>query len=739
MYKNFKWKVLLIVAIVAFSLWKIYPPEKQITLGLDLQGGMHIVMKVDLNKVPEAARKDATDRAVEIIRNRIDELGVKEPSITKQGSDHIVIQLPGITDRKRALEVVGRTAHLEFKEVAFQQDLIYRALKGEIPEGYELKELKEEEGQAGEKLLLKSESLLTGDKLTNAGVSFDQGSFGQPIVTLEFNKEGAQAFADLTGKAVGDFRTDGIPRRIAILLDGSLRSAPQVRERIPNGKAIIQGRFSFQEASDLSLVLRAGALPAPVYLEEERTVGPTLGKDSIDDGIRACVIGLLLVFVGMAVYYMMCGFIADFALILNFIILLAGLSMFHAALTMPGIAGLILSLGMAVDANVLIFERMREELALGKKSRAVVAAGYHKAFSTIFDSNLTTLISAILLFWFGTGPIRGFAVTLSLGLIISMFTSLVVTRVIFDWMTRKKEINIRMLHLVGVPKFNYMKFRGWAYLASGLIIVVGLAVFYMRGTGNFGVDFSGGSLEQVKFKQDVDLGKLRSALGQAGIEGVQIQNFGEAQLHEVIIRTPKIMTDPVDKVLSGLVGAGNYDVLRVESVGPSVGSDLRKKALWASLWALAAISIYVGFRYKLSFGFCAILSLLHDALMTVGLYAISGREMNLTFIAAVLTIVGYSINDTIVTYDRIRENLRLMRKMPFVDLVNLSINQTLGRTIITTGMTLLVVIALFFFGGSVINDFAFALLVGIISGAYSTVFIAVTSVVDFQRLQQKLS
>ncbi len=734
MNKYFKWKVLLIVALVAFSIWKIYPPEKEITLGLDLQGGMHIVMKVDVDKVPESLRKDATDRAVEVIRNRIDEFGVKEPQISKQGSDHIVIQLPGVTDRRRALEILGRTAHLEFKMVAHEQNLIDEALKGQIPAGYELKELKEEEGRPAEKLLLKSEAVLSGDKLTNAGVSFDQGSFGQPIVTLEFNEEGARLFDEMTSKAVSDFRMDGTPRRIAILLDGTLRSAPQVRERIPNGRAIIQGQFSYQDASDLSLVLRAGALPAPVYVEEERTVGPTLGKDSIDSGIRACVVGLLLVFTAMAVYYLWNGLIANFALMLNLLLILAGLSLFNASLTMPGIAGLILSLGMAVDANVLIFERMREELALGKKSRAVIAAGYHKAFSAIFDSNITTLITALLLFKFGTGPIRGFAVTLSLGIISSMFTALFVTRVIYDWITRRKEINIRMLQLIGVPKFDYMKWRYWAYLASTLVIVGGLLVFYMRGANNFGVDFAGGSLVQVKFKEAMDLGQVRSAMSSAGVSGAQLQNFGEPGLHEIIIRTPQIATDKIENVLTDLVGTGNFETLRVETVGPSVGSDLRKKAFWASVWALIAMCVYVGFRFKINYGFCAVLALFHDAAVTVGIYAISGREMNLTFIAAILTIIGYSINDTIVIYDRIRENLKVMRKLPFVDQVNLSLNQTLSRTILTSGVTLLVVIALFIFGGEVINDFAFAMLVGMISGTYSTIFIATPALVDLHKL-----
>jgi len=731
MNKYYKWKVLLIIAIVAFGIWKIVPPEEKITLGLDLQGGMHVVMKVDLEQVPETGREDATDRAVEVIRNRIDEFGVKEPSISKQGVDQIIIQLPGVTDRKRALEIIGKTAHLEFKRVAHQQELLDQALQGNVPEGYFLKELVEGDGLGSEKILLEKDTFLNGDTLVNAGVSFDQGSFGQPIVTLEFNEDGAKAFDEATAKASSDFRLDGIPRRIAILLDGTLRSAPQVRERIPSGKAIIQGNFDYDTASDLALVLRAGALPAPVYVEEERTVGPTLGKDSIESGIKASLIGLFLVLLAMLVYYRINGLVANVALVLNLLLLIAGLSLFNASLTLPGIAGIILAIGMAVDANVLIYERMREELDLGKSARAVISAGYNKALSTILDSNITTLITALLLFRFGTGPIRGFAITLSLGIIVSMFTALFVTRLIFDTLNRKKEIKMSMLKIVGVPKFDYFKLKHIAYGVSAVLIVGGLLFFYNRGADNFGVDFQGGTLVQVKFNQAMDTGQIRDALTAGGVEGSQIQDFGDPGMNEIIIRTPDIDTDGIEEVLINMVGKTDFSIERVETVGPAVGADLRSKALWASIWALLAMGVYVSFRFRFNFAVCAAIALLHDAAFTVGLYSISGREMNLTFIAAILTIIGYSLNDTIVIFDRIRENMKLLRKMSFSALVNLSLNQTLARTVITSGLTLLAVLALYFFGGEVINDFAFAILVGVVVGTYSSLFIAAPLAADF--------
>ncbi len=730
MNKYYKWKVLLIVAIVALSIWKISPPSEKINLGLDLQGGMHVVMKVDLEKVPELAREDATDRAVEVIRNRIDEFGVKEPSVSKQGVDQIIIQLPGVSDRKRALEIIGKTAHLEFRMVAHEQALIDQALGGEIPEGYEIKELSRGKGLGSEKLLLEKDSFLSGDKLVNAGVSFDQGSLGQPIVTLEFNDEGAKTFDQATAKASGDFRVDGIPRRIAIILDGALRSAPQVRERIPNGRAIVQGQFTYEDASDLALVLRAGALPAPVYVEEERTVGATLGQDSIEKGIRACFVGLVLVLVAMFAYYFINGAVANVALILNLLFLIAGLSLFNASLTLPGIAGIILAMGMAVDSNVLIYERMREELKLGKGARAVIASGYNKALSTILDSNITTLITALLLFRFGTGPIRGFAVTLSLGIIVSMFTALFVTRAIFDFISKKQDLKIKMLELVGVPSFNYIKWRHIAYGVSSVVIVCGLLFFFNRGSDNFGVDFSGGSLVQVKFAEPTDMGAIRSALKEGGVEGSQIQNFGDSSLNEIIVRTPQMNPEEVEASLKALVGDDQVEIMRVERVGPAVGADLRQKAMWASIWALIAMGVYVSFRFRFQFAVCAAVALFHDAAITVGLYSLSGREMNLTFIAAILTIIGYSLNDTIVIFDRVRENMRLLKKMTFSDLINLSLNQTLSRTIITSGLTLLAVIALYVFGGEVINDFAFAILIGVVVGTYSSVFIAAPLAAD---------
>ncbi|MBU1864394.1 MAG: protein translocase subunit SecD [Candidatus Omnitrophica bacterium] len=759
MHKNFKWKVVLIIGIVAFLLWKIYPPQEKISLGLDLQGGMHLVLQVELDKIPEEARKDAVARAVEVIRNRIDEFGVREPSIQPQGVDKIIIQLPGITDRKRALDIIGRTAHLEFRLVAENSVLSEavkkkgaeekgadeekvdgdtketKALEVVVPEGYEFKTLVHDKRNE-ETLLLEKKPILTGDKLVTAGVQFDTSGFGQPVVSLTFDKEGGSIFSDVTQEALRKFRSDGNPRRLAIVLDGKICSAPQMKQHIPSGKAVIEGNFNYDEASDLALILRAGALPAPVIVAEERSVGPTLGQDSITKGIKSTLCGFAAVILIIAVYYLLCGMVAIFALLLNIVIIMGSLACFGAALTLPGIAGIILTIGMSVDANVLVFERIREELKTGKTTRSAISSGYHRAFGTILDANITTLIPALLLFYFGTGPIKGFAVTLSIGLVSSMFTALFVTRVIFDFLTReRRELNLKMLSLFSSePNVNFVSKRFIAFGISIIIIAVGLISFFMRGEKNYGIDFTGGMLEQIKFHQEIDIGSVRNAFHERGIFDVHIQTFGDRNSNEIIVRTKGDTEEIVEQALETIAGKGNYEVLRVERVGPAVGSDLRQKAIKSIIFALIAILMYVGWRFRsVSYGVAAIIALFHDVLIAVGMLALTGREISLPIIAALLTIVGYSLNDTIVIFDRIREDVKLMKKSTFVDVVNKSINQTLARTILTSLTTLIVVVFLFIFGGQVINDFAFTLLVGIIVGTYSSVYIASPLIIGWGR------
>ncbi len=723
---SLKWRWPLIIVVLGVALLYAVPPfdmtwggvkhEGKIKLGLDLRGGMHLILRVDTSKLPENAKYDAVARAIEIVRNRIDQFGVAEPSIQAEGIDRIVIQLPGVTDRQRALDMVGKTALLEFKLVSDNAEKLKDASAGKTVEGAKL--YKDEEGRD---LLLEDTTLLTGKYITNAKVDF--GQYGEPVVDLEFNGDGAKLFSDVTG--------NNVQRRLAIVLDDKVQSAPVINERIPSGRAQISGHFNADQASDLAITLRAGALPAPIVIENDATVGPSLGKDSVQQGIRATLIGLGAVVLFMAVYYLFSGLVANFALLLNVIIILAAMSYFHGTLSLPGIAGIVLTIGMAVDANVLIFERIREEQALKKPVLASLQAGYHKAFATILDSNITTLITALILYFMGSGPIRGFALTLSIGLMASMFTGVFVTRAIFDLMMAKGALKeFKMLHfLQKPPKLDYLKVRRFCYAASIGIIVWGMIVFVQRGEKMFGVDFAGGTMQEYRFEKPIEVEDIRKSLNEVGLGTASIQKIGNS--NQIIVRGPINAGEKIEAQIKKDFSGNRFDLLRSENVGPIVGKEMRGKAIWAIVLGLLGIYIYVVWRFDFKFAFGAILSLFHDALITVACVALAGREFSVPVLAAVLTVLGYSINDTIVIFDRIRERRRMGFKETFEQTINNSINLTMARTILTTLTVILVVSSLYFFGGEVINDFAFTMLVGVITGTYSTVYIAAPVLMDW--------
>ncbi|KJJ83209.1 bifunctional preprotein translocase subunit SecD/SecF [Candidatus Omnitrophus magneticus] len=741
MWTKLKWKSVLVVVLAGLAVWFSYPPfniidkngklvkSGKMNLGLDLQGGMHLLLQVDTTNISEEEAKDAPLRAIEIIRNRIDQFGVMEPVVQLQGGNRILVQLPGVTDRDRAKEIVGRTAHLEFKIVSDDPELLKKALAGEKVDGYEVKKMKTRDKKT-EDVLVGSKALLTGNMLLDTRMDYSSEGFGQPYVALEMNDEGAKIFASVTGSNIG--------KRLAVLLDGVVYTAPFIREAIPSGRAQITGNFSVEEAKDLSIVLRAGSLPAPVNIIEERSVGPELGKDSIDKGLSATLIAGIAVIIFMGVYYLIAGVIANIALVLNLLLIIGAMACFKATLTLPGIAGLVLTIGMAVDANVLIFERIREELKLGKNLRAAISAGFDKAFLTIFDSNLTTLITAIILFQFGTGPVRGFATTLSIGIVTSMFTALTVTRLMLDLITLggPKLEKIKMFQFFNQPSIPFLKYRKPAYLVSIIIIFIGMTVFILKGEKNYGVDFTGGMLQQFKFNQPVSENDIRGVLVQAGVADAKIQRVVGGK--EFIIRSQNVNSDNVVSGLKEKFGDKAFEVMRVETVGPAVGADLRKTAIKALFFAMIGICIYVAFRFEFRFAVTAIIALVHDVLVGLGMVAITGREISLPVVAALLTIVGYSINDTIVIFDRIREDKKFKRKASEEDVINMSLNETLSRTILTSLTVLIVVIVLFLFGGEVINDFAFVMMVGVISGSYSTVFIASPLLIDWPSKKVKV-
>lgn len=710
--KNIKYRVLAILGLLGVSIWFAFPLSKRINLGLDLKGGMHLVLRVDSARIAPEQRLDAVERALEIIRSRIDQFGVAEPLIQRQGADQIIIQLPGVTDRARAKELIGRTALLEFKLVNDAPQALEEAASGKIPEGFEY--VKDEENRP---ILLSATASLTGEAIKDASIGMDE--YGLPSVKLEFNENGIEAFSKVTAEHIGE--------RLAIVLDGKIHSAPVIRSKIDSGQAEITRGAGFgpEEANDLKIVLRSGALPAPMVIEEERTIGPLLGADSVRSGVKASIIGSAMVFGFMCVYYLFSGIIACVALIFNFLIVLGYMGYFNATLTLPGIAGIVLTLGMAVDANVLINERIREELRLGKSIYTAITSGYAKAFSAIFDSNLTTLIAAFFLFQFGTGPVRGFALTLTVGLLASMFTAIFVTRTIFELLLLNPNFkHLKMLRLIGETRLDFIGKRKLFYALSTIVIVIGLTAFLKKGKEAYGIDFSGGQIQEYQFQNPVTPEAMRGILKEAGIADASIQQFKEDP-RIMIIRTQADAQDVLSLKLKEALKENPFNLLRVEKVGPVAGSELRKKAVLALTLSLAGILIYVVIRFKhFNFGIAGVIALFHDILVTVSLLALTGRQIDLLIVTALLTIAGYSINDTIVIYDRVRENMRIQRKMTLPQIINLSVNQTLSRTILTSGVTFLVVVALFFWGGEVLHNFAFSLIVGFISGVYSTVYIA---------------
>ncbi|MFC1703989.1 protein translocase subunit SecD [Candidatus Omnitrophota bacterium] len=730
--KNLRLKLVFILSVVILFGWFAFPLEKRINLGLDLKGGMHVVLRVDTTDLSEDAKSDAVERALEIIRNRIDEFGVGEPSIQRQGEEEIVVQLPGITDRNRTIELIKKTALLEFKLVNADPASLKQTAEGNIPEGHELKSFEKDEEKT--EVLLEKKAVLIGDSIVNAQVNFDSSGFGEPYVSLKFNPQGAKEFARITRENVG--------RQLAIVLDGKVHSAPVIREAIPSGEAQITGSFDINEARDLAIVLRVGALPAPMYIEEERTVGPLLGQDSINSGIQACLVGGGLVLLFMAVYYLNAGIIANIALLLNMVLILGTLGMFRillpaqqVTLTLPGIAGIVLTLGMAVDANVLINERIREELRIGRPLYAAVRSGYSKAFSAIFDSNVTTLIAAFLLFQFGTGPIRGFAVTLTIGILASLFTAIFVTRAIFETLISTKLLKkIHMVPFLTNTKFNFISKRRIFYVLSAVVIIIGMVSFQGKGKDAYGIDFSGGEFQEYQFKNVIPIDELRESLKEVGLAESTILPFKENP-RIVAIRSFEESAELVQKVFHEKFSDNSFDILRIEKVGPLVGEQLRMRAVKAILFALLGILLYVGIRFKhFNYAAAGIIALFHDVLITIGILIMMGRTIDLLVVTALLTIAGYSINDTIVIFDRLREIERSQRrKLSLAEMISLGINQTLSRTILTTVLTLLVVFALFFVGGEVLNTFALALIIGFTSGVYSTIFIAAPLVLAWQK------
>jgi SecD/SecF fusion protein len=724
----------LMLLLVVSSIVTIWPPQKKIALGLDIQGGTSFLIR--LKGGDKEVTKGMLDQAVEVIRKRIDTFGVSEPIISPVANDRILVQIPGLDTAKiqEARDQLSRVAKLEFRLVYPDNGERLREIdegKQVIPPEYRIETYKvsaegapmtNEFGEAvagakeksrEERLLVKKKADLSGERVSSAGASYERDGW---VVHLRFDSEGAKRFGDITAAH--------IHHRFAIVLDGVIQSAPVIQDAIYGGDAQITGRFTEEEARGLASVLE-NPLQTPVSVEEERSVSPTLGLDSIRASILAGLVGLAVTLVCVAIYYKIPGLVANLALIINLILLVGVLTMFHFVLTLPGIAGIILTIGLSVDANVLIYERLREEMALGKSLKVALNTAYEKAFSSIFDANVTTLITAAILFWKATGPVRGFAIALTLGILASLFTALIVGRNCLGWLVDTGRLKrISMLHLISAQNINFLG-KGFIACMCSLALLLACAVaFYQRGEGNFGVDFRGGDLITLSAPGKIDIGQVRGALKPIGLADASIQESTQVGRSYITIRTPLNTSDKVEKQVMQTLPSTGFRVEGSERVGALVGGELAKNSLIALGLGILGILIFVTLRFELAFAVGAIVALLHDVLMTVGMFSLLGRELTLTMIGAVLTIAGYSINDTIVVYDRIREGLASGRRGTIEEIMNSSINQTLSRTILTSTVTLIPILCLFFFGGAVLRDFSLAIIIGVIVGTYSSIFIA---------------
>jgi SecD/SecF fusion protein len=653
------------------------------------------------------------------------------------------VELPGVYDPKEAVEVIGRTAQLAFHPVlGLAEPAAGEPATTAPPAGDGELVLPDEDGGR----LRLGPPALTGDAVGDARAELDPQFQARWQVAIELQGDGGRRWAALTGAAA--CQQPGDPtRRVAIVLDGKVISSPQVdlsvacEQGITGGQTVITGDFSSDEARDLALLIRAGALPVPVEVVEQRTVGPTLGEAAIEASVQAAVLGAALTMLYMIAYYRLLGGLAAVALVCYGLISFAVLLALRSTLTLPGIAGFVLAIGMAVDANVLVFERMREEHRAGTSLRLALERGFTRAFSAIADSSVTTLLAAGLLFFLASGAVRGFGVTLSVGVLVSLFTALVVTRVLVELVTRAAAVRRRpgLLGLDGGGRLaGWLATRGPDLIAKGRWWLAGsLVALVLAGAGlvvrgpNFGVEFTGGRLLEYRTARPVDLDAARQALADAGFPRAVAQASGEGDL---TVRTGELDEAGEERVQRAVAQVGGQATeLRDEFIGPTIGAELRRKALIAIGIALVVQLGYLAVRFRWTFGAAAVAAMFHDVVILLGLFAWLGKPLDGVFLAALLTVIGYSVNDSVVVFDRIRERLRGRTREPLASLVNNACLQTIPRTVNTGLGALFILAALFVLGGDTLTDFALALLVGILVGTYSSVFVAAPLLVAFER------
>ena len=702
----------------------------RLQLGLDLKGGVAFTLEAREEPGKEEdvyQRREKLQKAIEIISTRINAFGVAEPVIRPIGDNRIEIQLPGIStkDNPDVVDRVKAPARLDFRIV---HPSIVPGPGVETPPGYELK-VEERTTRTGETYLeevfVKRIPEMTGENISNSFARPD--IYGKPEVVLEFTSEGKKRFADITRRIAEGGRMAGTTGRLAIVLDGKLYSAPTVREEINSDSAQISGgNMTDREAVNLSNILN-NPLDIALEVKEQYEVGPTLAADAVLSARNAFIISTILTIGFILAFYTFGGLVAAIGMGVNVLITLGVMASLGATLTMPGIAGIVLTLAMSVDANILIFERMREELRLGKSLGTALEAGFDKAWSAILDSNVTTLFVALIMIWLGTGPVKGFGVTLAIGIFSTMFAAVVVSKLLLEFLIHPGVIKrLRMLSILQHTSFDFLRYTKHAFIATALILLVGVGAVAYKGGAVYGIDFAGGDMVTLNFAQKLELAELRQAGAQAGLREVNFsyqQPIGGAR--EVLkVTTPFDQGKESVQKLQQQLPQAELEVVGETRIGPSVGKEIQWNALMSVLAAIAVILVYVAFRFEMGYGIGAVVATVHDMILTIGLFVLFDRQFNAPMVAAILLIIGYSINDTIVVFDRIREELKLNPIGTLRDIINRSLNLTLGRTIITGGTTLLTAVTLIVTTTGDVNDIALTLMIGVLTGTFSSLFIA---------------
>jgi SecD/SecF fusion protein len=705
----------------------------RLQLGLDLAGGVAFTLEVNERAAAANSQRDNEQKlgkAIEIISARINSLGVAEPIVRPVGNNRIDVELPNVSTKINP-EIVAnlkKPARLDFRLV-YPDATPQTMSAADAPPGYEPMNL-DQEGRNGEirtsEVYVKRIPEMTGDALSEAFASMDE--FGRFKILLRFTKEGAKRFAEVTKTIADEGHRAGRLGQLAIVLDGKLYSAPTVREEIPSGSAEITGQFSQREALELANVLN-NPLDLPLDIKEQYEVAPSLATDAINSGVRASVIGAVLVAAFMITYYTVGGVIAVGVLAVNITIILGVLASIGATMTLPGLAGIVLTIGMAVDANILIFERMREELHLGKSLKTALVAGYDKAFFTIVDAHVTQLCICAIMIWLGTGPVRGFGVTLAIGVFSTMFSVLITGHLIMEYLINFNIVTkFPMLHLLKNIQTDFVRYAKPAFIVSWLIVLSGFSFVLFKGRQAFGTDFLGGDMISIEYNKQYqpDLTQVRRVAAENKINSIDPAYItslaGGRDLLK--IETPYGESAPLFDALQKAFPQAEFKDVGVSRIGATIGAEIEWNALLSVALSMVVILLYVAFRFEIGLGVGAVVASIHDILMTIGIFVLFGHQFSAPMVAAILSIAGYSINDTIVVFDRIREELRINPDGTLRDVINLAIRKVFARSIMTSLTAFLAALSLFLFGSGIMKDLSFTFLVGIITGTFSSIYIA---------------